>query len=205
MTELQQEFANALLNINAIRFGQFKLKIHQTQPDAPLSPFYINLRVLQSNHHALGLATQLYQTLIKNLHFDLVAGIPQGASTLGAVLGWQLKMPIILPRGKKKDYGVGGTVDGTFEAGQTVLLVDDLISQGASKIETIQSLEAEGLVVKDVIVLLDREQGGTKELAEKGYTLHSALTSKELFDYYQLTGAISTEKYAEIEDYMKQS
>jgi len=199
-----QQFADTLLRIDAIKFGAFKLKIHKTHPHAPLSPFYINFRVVQSDPQALAEAVDVYCHMAQNLQFDLVAGIPHGASTLGAVTGWQFKKPIILPRGEKKKYGMGGSVDGIYSAGQKVLVIDDLISQGASKLETIHSLEEEGLVVTDILVLLDRKQGGSDELRVQGYTLHAPMTAMELFEYYRSTGKISEEKFEEIVGYVAQ-
>ena len=97
----------------------------------------------------------------------------------------------------------GAKIDGAFAEGQTVLLIDDLITGANSKFESIKTLEDHSLVVKDVVVLVDREQGGGDQLKKAGYTLHSAMKLSELMDYYLRQGKISDEKYEEVSSYIK--
>jgi uridine monophosphate synthetase len=63
-----------------------------------------------------------------------------------------------------------------------VVVIDDIVTDGASKLEAIEPLEAEGLVVEDLVVLVDREQGARERLLTKGYRLHAVLTISECFD-----------------------
>jgi uridine monophosphate synthetase len=73
-------------------------------------------------------------------------------------------------------------IEGTFRPGERVVVIDDIVTDGASKLEAIEPLEAAGLVVEDLVVLVDREQGGRERLAAKGYRLHAVVTISACFD-----------------------
>jgi uridine monophosphate synthetase len=75
-----------------------------------------------------------------------------------------------------------------------VVVLDDVISLGGSKLSAIETLEAAGLVVRNIVVLLDREQGGKEELARRGYHLHSVLTMSELLTVLCREGLITAEQ-----------
>lgn len=202
MTEMQRAFADALLASGAVKFGAFRLKLHERQPDAPLSPIYVDLRVLQSFPDALDAAVAVLAEMIKRegLEFSRYAGIPLGATPLVAVLSHVTRVPMITPR-EAKTHGGGETINGAFAPGETVLAIDDVVSRAESKLEAIRVLEANGLWVRDVAVLVDREQGGREHLAAAGYTLHAAVRLSELLEYWRTTGGIDEETYARVRAY----
>lgn len=202
LTEKQRIFADALLASGAVKFGAFRLKLHETQPDAPLSPLYVDLRVLQSFPDALDAAAGTLNELIEseNLVFARYAGIPMAATPLTAVLSHVTRIPMITPR-EPKSHGSGGSIDGAYLPGEIVLAIDDVVTHADSKIEAIRVLETNGLVVRDVAVLIDREQGGPRMLAEAGYTLHAALRLSQLLDYWRSTGGIDAATDARIREY----
>ena len=200
LTSRQQTFADALLACGAVRFGAFRLKLHETRPDAPLSPIY--LRVLQSYPDALDAAAATLDELIhaRALSFSRYAAIPMAATPLVAVLSHLTRVPMITPR-EAKTHGAAETINGAFTPGERVLVIDDVVSSAASKIEAIRVLEANGLVARDVAVLVDREQGGAEQLAAAGYTLHAAVRLGQLLDYWRASGAIDAETYAKVRTY----
>ena len=73
--------------------------------------------------------------------------------------------PLIYPRREAKEYGTKKLIEGIFKPGETALVLDDLMTTGASKVEALAPLKDAGLKVTDVVVLVDREQGGKEELA----------------------------------------
>src|SRR5437879_1083500 len=91
----------------------------------------------------------------------------------------------------KKSYGTKRRIEGIYEAGDRVVLIDDIITDGASKFEAIEVLEEAGLMVKDLVILIDREQGGRELLASKGYTLHSILTITQCLDEWETAGLVN--------------
>ena len=201
-TAKQRAFADALLAVGAVKFGAFRLKLHETRPDAPLSPIYVDLRTLQSFPDALDAAALALAELIErdNLQFTRYAGIPMAATPLVAVLSHLTRVPMITPR-EEKSHGAGGTINGVFTPGETVLAIDDVVSHADSKLEAIRVLEGNGLVVGDVAVLVDREQGGPEQLAAAGYQLHAAVRISQLLDYWHATDGIDGETYGKVSAY----
>jgi len=169
-----EQFALTLYDINAVRLGQFRLH------SGVMSPIYLDLRMLVSHPAALRLATAVYQTLLADLEFDLLAAAPMAGLPLGTALCLALDRPLIYPRKTAKSYGTGKGIEGAYQIGQTAVLIDDLITSGDSILQAIVALKAAGLHVRDAVVLVDREQGGMDTLREAGYEPHAALTIRQL-------------------------
>ena len=85
------------------------------------------------------------------------------------------------------------------------MVLDDLITNGESKFETIDKLQSAGLKVCDVVVLIDREQGAPGALADRGFELHAVVTIRELMHTWREQGAISAEQYQAVLDYLSRS
>ena len=202
MTATQRAFADALLACGAVKFGAFRLKLHEREPDAPLSPIYVDLRVLRSWPDAIDTAVATLAEMIdaRQLAFTRYADIPMAATPLVAILMHQTRVPMITPR-EAKTHGIAGTINGDFSIGETVLVIDDLVTHADSKLEAVRVLEANGLKVRDVAVLIDREQGAADQLDAAGYTLHAALRLSQLLDYWRDSRAIDQETYERVRAY----
>ena len=101
--EQKRGLAVKLLEIGAIRFGQFKLKLHDIHPEAPLSPIYINLRILRSFPRTLDAIVRVYIELIAGLQFDCYGDVPTEATPIVAVLAHETGIPMITPRTSQKN------------------------------------------------------------------------------------------------------
>lgn len=202
--DMKERLAAALADAGAIQFGAFRLKLHEERPDAPLSPLYVNLRVLRSHPDQMDVAVATYRELIQGLSFDVLADIPMAATPFVAILSHLTRIPMITPRGEKT-HGSGAAIDGAYTPGQTAVLIDDLVTKADSKLEAARALEAQGLRVTDIVVLVNREEGGPEQLAAAGYTLHAAMTLTDLLAIYRRTGVIDEAKFAEIEAYRRAS
>lgn len=200
ITGAKEKLCLALLEIGAIRFGDFKLKLHDTYPKAPLSPIYIDLRMLRRDPKAKKYAIKVYLELIKPLKFDILADIPTAATPLVSSIADALKMGQITPRADSKKHGTGAKVDGLLlrDKGKRALLIDDLVSAADSKVEAAATVLAAGLKVRDVVVLIDREQGGATQLAKRKLKLHSAFTLSEMLDFYLVKKKINEVTYKDI-------
>lgn len=198
----RERLADLLFEIGAVKFGAFRIKLHETNPDAPLSPIYINLRVLRSYPQVLGFVAALLDKISRPLEFDLLADIPTAATPITTIISHFSNKPMISPRKEAKSYGLGVPIDGDYQTGQTVLLVDDLVSRGDSKFEFLNILEKAGLVVKDLLMVIDRQQGGAETLREKGYNVYFAATISDLLARYRTTGAIDEARYNEVRSYL---
>jgi orotate phosphoribosyltransferase len=171
-----EELALALHEAGCVQFGQFKLK------SGLISPIYVDLRLLVSQPRLLRRVGEVLAGRAQTFRFDALAAIPYAALPIGVAVSLALDVPLIYPRKEVKDYGTERSVEGAFERGQSVLLIDDLITKGHSKLEAIAPLEAAGLNVKDILVLVDREQGGVEELDAHGYAVHAVMTLTQILD-----------------------
>ncbi len=184
-----------LAEIGAVKFGIFTLK------SGLKSPIYIDLRVLISFPQTLAMVAKELCKKAEGLEFDIVAGIPFAAIAIATAMSLEKGYRMVFPRKEVKEYGTKAAVEGKYSAGERALVVDDLITTGASKFEAIAPLEKEGLKVKDVLVLVDREQGGKKELLKEGYHLHSVFTASELLEIIHKHGKIGGLEYESAKKY----
>lgn len=190
-----------LFEIGAVKFGAFRLKLHEKNPEAPLSPIYIDLRVLRSNPDAMDLVADVYVSMLHGLKFDYLADVPTAATPIVALICHKIRAAMITPRITDKEHGTHAKIDGVFEKGKTAIVIDDLITKADSKIQAIQILEENGLIVNEIIVLVDREQGGILELENRGYTCHAAYKLVDLLNILLKEGRISADQYSETTDY----
>ncbi len=194
---MKKEIALALQEISAVKFGEFTLK------SGIKSPIYIDLRLIISYPKILKLISSAMIELAKDLKFDVIAGIPYTALPIATAISLDQNWPMVYARKEVKDYGTKKKLEGVFEEGQTALIIDDLITTGGSKFETVEPFEASGLKIKDFIVLIDREQGGARVLKEKGFNLHSVLGINELLDILKEEEKIDNNDYDRAKKFIK--
>jgi uridine monophosphate synthetase len=196
LTDAQKQLIMLLYDIQALKFGQFKLK------SGALSPFYVDLRVIVSHPPILRAVAQSILDLLPPLSFKRIAGIPYAGLPIATAVSLAGNLPMIYARKEAKDYGTKRVIEGTFAAGETVVLIDDVITDGASKFEAAEPLLQAGLLVKDFAIFLDREQGGAERLREKGYALHSALRISEVLAHLRDVGRLPAEQFAKCMDFI---
>lgn len=202
LTRTQEALALGLLSVGAIKFGQFRLKLHETNPTAPLSPFYIDLRIVRSAPDVFESAIEAYREAVSGVSFDVLADVPTAATPFVAVLAYLLRRPMVSPRASAKAHGTQRRVDGVATPGAVALLIDDVVTTADSKIEAIRTLEASRIQVRQVVVLVDREQGGTAALRHSGCECTAVFSVRTLFDHYVERGLIEPVVYSEALRYL---
>jgi len=175
---------HGLVRTGCFRVGDFVLKsgIH--------SPFYIDLRRTVSDPVFLKLVAQAYVEISRELDFSRIAGIPVAALPFATAVSLETGVPMIYPRIPLKEHGTGNRIEGEFQPGERVLLLDDLITTGLSKVEAAEILRAEGLEVVDLVVLLERSRTGRSDMESAGIRLHAYAHISELFATCREMGVI---------------
>jgi orotate phosphoribosyltransferase len=189
--------AETLWKLGAIQFGSFTLG--RTTVD---SPVYVNLRLLISHPTALWRAAHIIwdelQTLQSMLHpqvqpFERVAGVPFGGLHIASAFSLTAKVPMIYLHPRPDD--LGSDIEGVYHPNERALIMDDLLAGGGSILETALQLGESGLMVRDAVVLLDRQQGGRERLRRQGINLVSLLTLEVLMNYLMSSGKITEDQY----------
>lgn len=209
-TPTQQFLANRLFTVGAVQFGQFKLKLHEQHPDAPLSPIFFNLRT-PDNPKPGPLDPELVQLIAAEMvaifpprqQFQGVAGVPRAGDPFAAAAAKLLRCPRLqLAKSETAERrSVTQLVGGLYHIDDTIVVIDDLITAADSKLEAIRIFLRYGLLVRDVVTLLDRQQGGRELLLAAGVQLRSVFTASQLLNHYRDTSAITTEQHAAVADY----
>ncbi len=176
--------ADGLLELGCVRFGEFRLKSGQ------ISPIYIDLRRLVGSPRLLQRVAVAYARLLQPLRFDLLAALPYAALPIGTAVSLHGNWPLVYPRKEIKTYGTRAAVEGVYRSGQRVVVLDDLITTGASKLEGIARLTEAGLIVSDIVVLIDRQAGGEDVMAQHGYRLHAVFTLPALLADWERRGTV---------------
>ena len=133
-----------------------------------------------------------YIKLTQNLEFNRIAAIPVAAIPIATAISLKTGIPFIYPRIVPKDHGSGNRIEGSFKKGERVLLIDDLITTAKSKLQAIEILHEEGLIVGDLIVLIERDKRGGKELAKQNIRVHSYADISELLAIAGTDGLLTT-------------
>jgi uridine monophosphate synthetase len=191
--------ADGLLEAGCIKFGEFTLK------SGLKSPIYIDLRQIITYPKLLADIAQAYLPLLSTLHFSRIAGLPYAAIPIATAISLAGGYPMIYPRKEAKAYGTKAEIEGEFHAGETVVVIDDLATTGGSKFEAIEKLTGVGLVVKDVVVLVDRQSGAKESLEQAGYSLHAVLTISDMLANWESTGKVDKEKIAATREFLANS
>jgi len=196
---MKNKIIDQLIDIGAVKFGEFILK------SGMKSPIYIDLRMIISFPDLLGNIALVLIEAVKNLNYEKIAGIPYTGIPIATAVSLAKNIPMIYNRKEKKSYGTAKQIEGIWESGDRVLVIDDLITNGESKMETFALFQEAGLVVHDAVVLIDREQGGRQRLRQNGYELHSLISVFEIIDRLRSLKHIDEKRYNELYEFINQN
>ena len=198
MEEAKKQLALDLVEIGALKFGEFTYK------SGAKGPMYLDLRLFISHPKVMKKVATLYAETLAGLQYDRLAGVAYAALPIAGAISLEIERPWIFMRkeGIAKDHGLGKSLEGEFNAGETVVMIEDLVNRATSLVEAISAIENQGLVVKDAVVLLDYEKGGKKILQDAGYNLHAFMTVRELVEFMHAEGKIDDAHYQKCVDFL---
>jgi uridine monophosphate synthetase len=204
MTDIAFEIGNALYNSGCLEFGSFRIK------SGVFSPYYIDLACLLSSPKDLCTVTDIAANMISRItnsaRIDKLASIELKGALLLASIGCRTGLPCTVVRKEEKTYGATGRIAGADVArGEHVLFFDDVVSEGLSKLEGIKPIEQLGAIVENIMVVVDREQGGRENLENAGYRVHALSRISELVDSLLQWKSISKEQADAVTDCIKKT
>jgi orotate phosphoribosyltransferase len=202
MDSATDKVANALYESGCIKFGSFKIK------SGALSPYYIDMARLLSKPKEFCTITEVAAQKILEIStkdpLTKLASIELKGALIVPSIACKVDLPCVIVRKEEKAYGVTGRIAGADVAkGDKILFVDDVVSEGLSKIEGIKPLIELGAEVKHILVIVNREQGGKENLEKAGYIVHALAKVSEVVTSLQKNGKISAEQAKTVLDYIK--
>ena len=163
----------ALRAADAVRFGEFELSHGGT------SDYYVDKYRFETDPDCLGLVADAFADRLAETDATL-AGVALGAVPLVAVTADRLGRPYVIARKQAKEYGTGNRIEGRLEAGEEVVVLEDIATTGRSAVDAVEALREAGAVVDRVLVVVDREEGAAELLADHDVELESLITASEL-------------------------
>lgn len=185
-----QDLILQLFDLECLLFGEY------VQASGAVFSYYIDLRKIISNPQVFSQVLQAYGDILKTLEFDRLAGIPYGSLPTATGLAMQFHTPMIYPRKEAKAHGTRRAIEGHYQPGEKIVVVDDVLITGSSVVQGIDKLESVGLKVQDVVVFIDHESEGKKYLGDRGYRSHAVLTLSEITETLYGAGRLTPAQYS---------
>jgi uridine monophosphate synthetase len=195
----KRQIIERLFDIQAVQFGSFRLK------SGLISPIYIDLRKVVSYPDVLRAVCTQLSHLTAEFTFDCLCGVPYAALAFASGVALEQRIPMIVKRKERKEYGNRQMVEGVFKQGDTCVIVEDTVTSGSSIWETVEVLREEGLVTKDAIAIIDRQQGGIENLAAKGINTKVLFTLPEVLYNLHQSQKIEDKIYHQCLEYLGQT
>ncbi len=178
-----------LFDIGCLLFGDY------VQASGAVFNYYVDLRQIISDPNLFHRVLHAYAGQLGELVFDRIAGIPYGSLPTATGLSLQLHKPLLYPRKEVKAHGARRLIEGDFEEGDRVVVVDDILITGGSVLEGIAKLESSGLEVEDVVVFIDHggkaDTSACQRLARGGYRCHAVLDIERITTVLHDAGRLS--------------
>ncbi len=169
-----RKVASAIRESEAVLRGEFELSSGRT------SDYYIDKYLFETKPDALRVIGRGIAAEIEKLDVDLIAAVALGGVPLAAVASVEAGIPYIIVRKEEKEYGTESAIEGEYSGEEKVVVVEDIITTGGSALNAIEQIRSAGLEVKDIIVVVDREEGGREALEDVDVDVISLVTAEDI-------------------------
>jgi len=170
------DLIEALVAADAVTFGEFELAHGGT------SEYYVDKYLFETNPEPLALIGESFAALLDG---EKPAGVALGGVPLVVATALEAAVPYVVARKSQKEYGTANLVEGRLEAGEEVVVVEDIATTGQSAVDAVEALRDAGAVVERALVVVDRQEGGTENLADVGVELEALVTADELLAHVE--------------------
>lgn len=171
-TMTREELAKRITDTALLR-GEFTLRSGRT------SNYYLDKYRFETQPDVLRALGELFA---KRVSPDVarIAGAELGAVALAAATSLVCGKPFVIIRNQKKDYGTSKLIEGVLESGESVLVVEDVVTSGGQVLEGAKSLEGAGAKIDRIVAVIDRQEGGREAIEAAGYKFESLFTTADL-------------------------
>jgi orotate phosphoribosyltransferase len=173
---MDTQLVEMLKETGAVKFGDFTLSSGRK------SKYYVDKYIFETNPLCLDAIGGRIAGLIPT-GTQKLAGIEIGSIPLAAIASVKSGMPFVIVRKEKKGYGTDKLIEGVYDKGQKVLVVEDVVTTAKGALGAIHALRDVGLVVENIVCVVDREEGGRENLEKEGVKVTSLVTSGQLLGY----------------------
>jgi orotate phosphoribosyltransferase len=199
---LMKQVGILLIKNSAIKFGDYILA------SGKKSPYYIDLRQTISSPITMdwigNALTRIVVNEIGKDKIDRILGVPTAGVPFATVVSQKLAIPLIYYRQARKEHGVRKKIEGILDRNDRVLIIDDLITTGESVIESAEVVRDQGGVVNELVVLLDREQGGKERLRASRIEPHVLFKISDAMEWLHTVGLIDDKIFDTVKCYIKE-
>jgi len=199
---LMKQVGILLIKNSAIKFGDYILA------SGKKSPYYIDLRQTISSPITMDwIGNALTRIVINEIgkdRIDKILGVPTAGVPFATVVSQKLAVPLIYYRQARKEHGVRKKIEGILDRNDRVLIIDDLITTGESVIESAEVVRDQGGVVNELVVLLDREQGGKERLRSSRIEPHVLFRISDAMEWLHTVGLIEDKVFDTVKRYIKE-
>lgn len=173
---MDAELVETLKRSGAVKFGDFTLSSGRK------SKYYVDKYVFETDPACLEMIGERIASMIPP-GTQRLAGIEIGSIPLAAIASVKSRVPFVIVRKEKKGYGTNKLVEGVFSTGENVLVIEDVVTTAKGALGAIRSLREAGLIVEEIICVVNREEGGREALEKEGIKVRSLVTASELLGY----------------------
>ena len=198
---LMKHISLSLIRSKALKTGDYTLS------SGKKSPYYVDLRQSISDPIAMDWIANALARIVANEigrgKVDKIMGVPTAGVPFATLVSQKLAIPMLYYRKERKEHGVRKKIEGDMERNDRIVMIDDLITTGQSVIEAVIAAREQGGIVTELVVLLDREQGGKEHLRAQNIEPHVLFNISQAFEWLREVELLSAGDYKTIMAYIE--